>query len=530
MTRLPNRSRRWIFAFGAVVGSVAGGAIYAGLRPAQASPSPTTSPATVVAPRGETISAAAEDAVTGVSDALASLADRITPAVVQIEVREAAGASAASAPQLQVPDEFRRFFQLPESPRGGTPMPRFGAGSGFLVSPDGFIVTNNHVVADAEEITVRLNDRTSHEGRVVGRDPTTDVAVVKIEGHDLPFLQWGSSDRVRVGEMVMAIGNPGVGGGQLEYTVTTGIISAKGRPLPIIEQSLREDPQYGGDAGYAIENFLQTDAVINPGNSGGPMVDVRGNVIGVNSAIATTDGYYQGYGFAIPADLAHKVADDLMQYGRIKRPWLGVSVSTVTAEDADVYGLSSVMGVVVQSAVEDGPAERAGIRPEDVIVALDDEPIERPGDLQQLVAEHEPGQTARLELYRDGRRRDVDVRLGESPVDESVEPAAPSSGPAERASSARLGMDVADLTPALASRYGLDRRAGVVVTDVTPWMSAGRKGIQEGVVILELNHKEVRDAADFQRRLGELKPGTAVSLKVLDASGVERFVSLRLAD
>jgi len=521
-----SKGRRTLFAAGALLGVAAGFGLHETLRPVEAAPLPAVS---------STGSAASSTLATAepsspdqtallVSNALADLAERVTPAVVRIEVR--GEATATGSVQSQIPPEFKRFFQFPDAVPG-KPMPRMGSGSGFLISPDGYIVTNNHVVADADHISVQLSDQRSFDAEVVGTDPTTDVALVKIDATDLPFVPWGSSQQLRVGELVMAIGSPGIGGGSLDQTVTSGIVSAKGRPLPIIEESLQNDPDYAGPrAGYAIENFIQTDAVINPGNSGGPMINVRGQVVGVNSAIASTDGHYQGYGFAIPSDLVRKVASDLRQYGHAKRSWLGVSVSAVTAEDADVYGLPAAHGVLVQSVIDDSPARKAGMRVEDVIVDVDGRALHRPGDLQQIVAQHTIGETVSLGVYRDGKRLSVPVRLGE--LTETNRDRVAEAPPAEE-TMGRLGILVADLTPQMAAANGMEP-GGVVVVDTKPWMQAARRGVRKGMKILELNRKPVRSAADFTRRIGKLKAGSALSLKLLDPQGQERIVSLRVGE
>ncbi len=525
MSRWKNRVSAVGIAVLVAVAGLSGLALYAGSRPAHAAVAAASTladaPASVATPPTDL---SAEELAAGVSDALVTLADRITPAVVQIEVQRERGA--AGRVQLGIPEPFRQFFRDPGEPQGpsGEPAPQLASGSGFLVSPDGYIVTNNHVVDGADVVRVRLHDRTVHSAEVIGSDPTTDVAVIKIEGSGLPSLTWGSSDEVKVGELVMAVGNPGVGGGALDYTVTTGIVSAKGRPLSIIQRSLENDPQYGPtQAGYAIENFIQTDAVINPGNSGGPMVDVHGHVIGVNSAIASTDGYYQGYGFAIPSDLARKVSSDLIANGHVTRAWLGVSVTAVTPEDAEVYGLPLVEGVLVQSVASTGPAARAGLETEDVIVAVDDHPVDRPGDLQQLIAEKDHGSPARLRVYRDGKARDVTVELGEAPVGTAAESPRATSPSAEK----RMGIEVADLTPELAQRFGLES-GGVVVVGVEPWMQAAARGVQVGQKVLELDHESIGSAREFRSRLAHIEDGQAVSLKLADAAGNHRIVSLRV--
>jgi len=519
-------ARRARFAAGALLGLAAGVGLHASLHPVEAAP---TSAALSAAPPPASAAVASTDpsssdqTVLLVSNALADLAEQVTPAVVMIEVR---GEAEATPSMSQIPPEFKRFFRLPDA-GPSEPMPRMGSGSGFLISSDGYIVTNNHVVADADHITVQLGDQRSFDATVVGTDPTTDVALIKIEATDLPFLPWGSSEHLRVGELVMAIGSPGVGGGALDQTVTSGIVSAKGRPLPIIEQSLQNDPNYGGETvRYAIENFVQTDAVINPGNSGGPMINVRGQVVGVNSAIASTDGHYQGYGFAIPSDLVRKVAEDLRQYGHAERSWLGVAVTGITAEDADVYGLPEARGVLVQSVIDDSPAGKAGMRVEDVIVDVDGRGLRRPGDLQQIVAQHTIGETVSLGVYRDGKHLSVPVRLGE--LTEANRDRVAEAPPAAE-TMGRLGILVADLTPQLAAANGMEP-GGVVVVDTKPWMQAARRGVRKGTKILELNRKPVRSAEDFTRRIGRLEPGSTLSLRLLDPQGQERVVSLRVGE
>jgi len=450
------------------------------------------------------------------------LAARVTPAVVQVEVRRPADVSMGSMPDI--PEPFRQFFDIPEGMRSPSQPPQemMAGGTGFVISPNGYILTNAHVVDQADRIMVNLVDRTSHVARLVGADPTTDLAVIKVDAGTLPTLSWGSSRNLRVGEPVMAVGNPGFSGSQsLDYTVTTGIVSALGRPLSIIRQSLQENPDL---AGYAIENFIQTDAVINPGNSGGPLVNLRGQVVGINSAIASSDGHYQGYGFAIPADLANKIAADLMEHGHVRRGWLGVSVTGISSEDAEAYRLPRVGGVLVQDVVENGPAEKAGLKTEDVVLSVNGVSVEDSGDLQELVAELGPGLRAELEVYRGGRQHMVSVQLGEAPF--SAHPEAVASRP-EEAPEALLGMTVSDLTPQMASQMGMNGSGGAVVTDVVPWSSAMQKGITPGMKILEVNHSGIDSARGFREAVSRVKAGDLVTLKLQTPDGVSRIVNLR---
>lgn len=451
-----------------------------------------------------------------------NLAREVTPAVVQVEVRRPVESAIGAMPEI--PEPFRGFFRLPQG-RGSSPQSipeEMAGGTGFVITPDGYILTNAHVVNRADRIMVNLVDRTSHAAELVGVDLTTDLAIIKIQGQDLPTLNWGSSSGLEVGEPVMAVGNPGFSGSQsLDHTVTTGIVSALGRPLSIIRQSLQADPDL---AGYAIENFIQTDAVINPGNSGGPLVDLRGLVVGVNSAIASSDGHYQGYGFAIPADLAQKVSGDLMEHGKVLRGWLGVSVTEISAEDAQVYKLPRVGGVLVQSVDPSSPAKRSGLSVEDVVMALDGHPLEDSGDLQELVAELGPGARTELEVYRNGQRILVPVHLGDAPLHPSQE-ASPDS-PAE-GSEALLGMAVGDLTREMASELGYAHPGGIVVTAVVPWSSAMRRGITAGMRIEEVDHTPVLSAREFRQAVGGVKGGDLVTIRLGYPDGNTRIVNLR---
>ena len=264
------------------------------------------------------------------SDAFVNVAEAVTPAVVRIEARRPSSSARSQTRRLRVPDQNPQ-----EQPD------RVSGGSGFIISDDGYILTNNHVVDGADQLTVFLQDRRSFPAAVVGRDPFTDVAVIKIDAPDLTKLNFGSSAELRVGEWIVAIGNPGFSGARtpLDHTVTVGIVSALGRPLELLQRGLREDVETRRNSGFAIEDFIQTDAVINPGNSGGPMVNLRGQVVGINSAIASQTGYYQGYGFAIPIDLAYRVTEDLIEYGRVRRAWLGVAMRPIDQISAESYGL-----------------------------------------------------------------------------------------------------------------------------------------------------------------------------------------------
>lgn len=434
------------------------------------------------------------------SEAFVGLAGEMVPSVVRIEVprRQETRASA-----------LEQFFGAP--PQRDLPDIRVGGGSGFVVSPDGYVLTNNHVVKDAESITVALPDGRSFAADLVGGDPTTDVAVVKIDGGGLPVASLGLDADVQVGEWVLAIGNPGFSGREdaLDYSVTAGIVSALGRPLGLIPYDLTRDPDAPGDlALFAIEDFIQTDAVINPGNSGGPMVNLRGQVIGINSAIYSRTGYYQGYGFAIPIDLAHRVMEDLVAYGHVRRAFLGVQVTPVRPEDAEWYGLPEVAGALVQRVTRGTPAAAAGLRLHDVITALDGDPVRSSNDLQRKIALRAPGDRVPLEVYRDKRRLDVDVRLEQAPFSRpEAEAPPPRARPTEK-----IGIEVTSVTPAIARQLGLESAQGVVVENVQTGGPAYRRGLRRGCVISDVNRREIQDIDDLDAVFRRAKADDVLSL------------------
>ncbi|TVR56131.1 MAG: Do family serine endopeptidase [Gemmatimonadales bacterium] len=460
------------------------------------------------------------------STAFVNIAEAVTPAVVRIEADRPQQTATQGGGAM--PEELRRFFNIPpggegqESPR---PRTQTAGGSGFIVSPDGYILTNDHVVSGAQRIRVFLPDRREYTARLVGGDPTTDVAVLKIEDRNLPTLSFGSSRDVRVGEWVLAVGNPGFGGGSsLDYTVTAGIISAIGRPLQLIQRELGQQEEWQELAGFAIEDFIQTDAVINPGNSGGPMVNVRGQVVGINSAIASRTGFYQGYGFAIPVDLARRVMEDLVEYGQVRRPYLGVSMVPVEPEDAEYYGLPRTSGVLVQGVPEDGPAAAAGIRQEDVIVSVDDEAVERPSQLQSIIAQKRPGDRVRVRFYRDGQPQEITVRLGET----DLGPRPTAAARAEPRMDERLGLEVAPLDEEIASQLGYPEAGGVVIRNVDPSGPAARRGLGQGLKVMEINREPVNTVGDVERLLQAASPGDVVSVRVETPQGDSRVVNVRI--
>src|SRR5947208_12847196 len=350
------------------------------------------------APAAPALSAPALKSAGDFQDAFVAVAEHVKPSVVFIRSQHVERAD----DNQRLPPGFQDFF--PNLRR--RPQVEQGSGSGFIVSADGFILTNNHVVAGADKVTVRLYDKREFTAKVVGTDPNTDVAVIKIDARNLPTVQVGNSDSTRVGEWALAIGNPL--SEAFTFTVTAGIISAKGRLLAGLEQTP-----------YSIQDFIQTDAATNPGSSGGPLVNTRGQVIGINSAIASGTGFYVGYGFAIPINLARAVLEQLVQTGRVERTVVGLSVRDATEQDAGVVGLKQITGVVVSGYTsDDSPAKQAGIRPGDVIVSLRGEPVESTPQLQERVGFEQPGETVEVTLVRPGgEKKTVLVRLARAPSD-----------------------------------------------------------------------------------------------------------------
>ena len=446
------------------------------------------------------------------SEAFAEIAAAVTPAVVRIQTERSLGGA-----QRPLPDRLRDMFNPPEGQPEAPIFPELAGGTGVLVTGDGLILTNNHVIAGADRILVTLWDKRVFEATVVGTDPTTDIALILVDQGGLPAARLGDSDRARVGEWVLAIGNPGFyDANTLDFTVTSGILSAKGRPLDIIRQELasQDDPS----AAYAIEDFLQTDAAINPGNSGGPLVDLRGEVIGINTAIASGNGFNQGYGFAVPINVARRVMEDLLEHGRVRRPLLGISIQNISPEDADVYGLPRIAGVLVEDFQAGSPAERAGLRRHDVIVSVNGDPVERLGQFQRLVARYAPGDEVAVEVVRFGERREFQVRLSEADLGTARVVRTP-----ERRGAAGLGIEVVDLTPALARDRSFARPGGALIASVDPMSPAERRDVPAFALIRTINQTPVSSADEARRLLRAAMPGSVVSLLLEGAHG-ETFI------
>jgi serine protease Do len=434
--------------------------------------------------------------------AFAAVARQVSPSVVFIQVEERRAARPAENLAFPFGDDlFRRFFgdDFPAMPRRAEPRPQrkaIGQGSGFVFANGGeasYILTNNHVVESAEKIRVKFQDGREYEARIKGTDPKSDVAVLEIPVRGLPALNWGDSTRLEVGEWVVAIGNPF----GLSHTLTAGVVSAKGRNSLGIND---------------YEDFIQTDAAINPGNSGGPLLNLDGEVVGMNTAIFSRSGGYMGVGFAIPSHLARTIAEQLVGAGKVLRGYIGLAVQPLTPDIAEALGQKEVRGVLVNQVNDNSPAQRAGIRPGDVLVSLDGVPLLDGGQYRIRAAQARPGSTLSVGLIREGRRLDLPVRVAR--LDEEA---------LQSAEAARnVGLAVRSLTAEEARKLKLAK--AVVVSAVDPGTLAARAGIQPGTLILEANRKPVASPAEFAAALGET-PGS-VELRLLDNGG-SRQITLR---
>ncbi len=512
------RSLNWL-KFGSLVAlAFSLGLFFAGLADA-----PTTGVAQQAQARHTNFTAVPAPDIQGIetlvslSEGFANVAEAVRPSVVVIE-------SQRNVEQANRRPSVNDFFQ--QNPRD-----RFqeGHGSGFIVSHDGYILTNNHVIEGADRVIVRLTDRREFVAEIIGTDPNTDLAVLKIDADGLTPAALGHSEAARVGEWVLAIGNP-MGDPPLTFTVTSGIISAKGRG------SLR----LPGRTQLSIQDFIQTDAAINPGNSGGPLVNLQGEVIGINTAIASQNGYNVGYGFAIPIDLARHVMTQLIEDGRVRRAALMVTIQPVSPNDAEYAGLEDIRGVMVMDLPGKSPARRAGIRPGDIILSIDGDRVDYVAELQQEIGFRSPGDEVRVELARKGGEREtVTVRLAE--LDTEPQLAQVESGPTDDPEPTpktmeSLGITVEPVSDRVAEMLGLNAEdRGLLVIDVQPGGPAWRRifaGRETPDIIVAVEDTPVRTEGDLQRVLAAAEPGDIVSLEIIQPTngGARRLVRIKLAD
>jgi serine protease Do len=433
------------------------------------------------------------------SKARAAIVKRISSAVVHISVEKLVkgGTRPEGAPDNLDDEFFRRFFQ-PRNPGPPKDFRQRGLGSGTIVDKRGYILTNNHVVTDADKITVKLPDSRQFEAKLMGADPATDLAVIKIEGGDVPLAKLGNSDELEVGESVIAIGNPF----GLEQTITAGIVSAKGRTQV-------------GLTDY--EDFIQTDASINPGNSGGPLMNLRGEVVGVNTAIFSRSGGNMGIGFSIPINQARVIMNSLIETGKVTRGFLGVVIQDITPEIAGALGVAPGEGVLVANVGANTPAGKSGIKQGDIIVKFNGKPVKTVSGLRNAVASIKPGASIATEVLREGKSKTINVKVEEQPQDMRAaigEGGGPGPGgkPAPPAVEQVLGMTLQPLTPDLAERLGYQGLSGLVVTDADAEGPAGAAGIQQGALIMEVDRKPAKSLAEFREHVAKVASGKYVLL------------------
>ncbi|HXC89729.1 MAG TPA: DegQ family serine endoprotease [Stellaceae bacterium] len=453
------------------------------------------------------------------SEIFAQLAARLLEDVVNISTTQANTAPAAKPgadappanPGTQLDEFFRDFFGDRGAPGGanGLAPPVASLGSGFIIDPSGLIVTNNHVIANAEQITVTLSDNTTLEAHVVGRDPVSDLALLKVDAKTpLPAARWGDSTKARVGDWVLAIGNPfGLGG-----TVTSGIISATARDI------------HAGP----YDDFLQTDASINRGNSGGPMFDLNGDVIGINTAIYSPSGGSIGIGFAIPSASARPIIDQLRATGKVERGWIGAHIQPVTDDIAEAIGLAKSRGAMIASIDPASPAAQAKLQPGDVILTYDGKPVDRSRQLPRLVADTRPDKAVRLSIWRDGKALDVELKVAALDPDRPVPPPPEPEKPAAPPTVDALGLKLARLTEDLRKQFSLPEAAkGVVIVDVPANSAAANQGLRPGDLLVAVGQIAVAKPEDVQQKAAAAKKIARKNLLVrVERDGTTRFVAL----
>lgn len=451
----------------------------------------------------------------GTPESFADLVDKLLPAVVNVSTSHSVAAHGEEGPQFEFPpgSPFRDFFDQFNRRREDRPRRAQSLGSGFIVDPSGYIVTNNHVIEGADRITVTLFDDTTLDAELVGLDNKTDLALLKVEtDSDLPYVSWGNSDKARVGDWVIAIGNPlGLGG-----TVTAGIVSAR-------QRDINSGP---------YDDFIQTDAPINRGNSGGPLFNIDGEVIGINTAIYSQSGGSIGIGFAIPSNLADGVIDQLREFGTTRRGWLGVQIQAVTEEIAESLGLGQAHGALVAGVLENSPAESAKMKTGDVILRFDGKAVPESRRLPRIVAETSVGKTVDVVVWRDGREESIKVTLGELEKFDQAALETPSREDerGQQRSISELGLGLSTITPQLAEKYSFESdKEGVVITGIETGSGAEEKGLREGDIIVEVNQEKVGTPDAVAARIKDASDdGRRSVLLLIDRDGDLRFIALRI--
>ena len=437
-----------------------------------------------------------------VSKAFSEIANEAIPAVVFIKVEKKVKVEASPFDFFEEDPFFKHFFGP------FFPFPRFpreykqkGLGSGFIISHNGYILTNNHVVAGADKIIVRLHDGREFKAKIVGTDPNTDIALIKIDADNLPVLPLGDSDKLKVGELVMAIGNPF----GLSYTVTVGVVSAKGRSNVGITD---------------YEDFIQTDAAINPGNSGGPLINMDGKAVGVNTAIFTKSGGYMGIGFAIPINMVKAIEKQLIEKGKVTRGYLGVMIQEMTPDLREQFGLKKNEGVLISDVIEGSPAQKAGLKRGDVVIEFNGKKVTDVSEFRNMVALTPPGTKVKIVVIRNGKRKEFEVVLGDL-----------NKATLTLSSRAKilkkLGFNIHNLTPDLREQFGYTNEKGVVITEVAPGSPADQAGLRPGMLIIEVNRIPVKNTREFFKALKKSKKTGKVLLLVYDGE-YTRYVLLSL--
>jgi serine protease Do len=446
---------------------------------------------------------------TSAPDTFADLAEKQGPTVVNVYTTQTVKASSPLHQFLfpdnkDIPEPFRRFFDLPFGNNGQTPQKEYkrtSLGSGVITSADGYILTNNHVVQDADEINVRLSTFEEYEAKIIGRDAKTDLALIKIDPkHDLPFATFGDSDKLRVGDWVMAIGNPF----GLEQTVTAGIVSAKGRSI--------------GNEGFG--NFIQTDASINPGNSGGALFNLQGEMVGVNTAIFSQSGGNIGIGFAIPINMATNVLNQLKEKGTVVRGWLGVMIQQVTPELAKNFGLERPIGALVGEVYPDSPAEAGGIKQGDIITEFNGKIVSQMSMLPAMVAQTPVDSEASILLVRDGKEKTIKVKIAALNEDTA------SQDMPEHDEGTELGLTVQEITPELADNLEIEANNGLIVASVEEGSTSAEAGLRRGDIIVEINRKSISEVAEYNELLKTAKKDGDSLLLLVQRDKHTRFVVL----
>lgn len=485
--------------------AVLGTVLFVGSQSFVPSPASGTPPATAVASPVAALS----------TNGFTEVAKAVTPAVVNITtVMTEKVADGRSMPD-ELRDRMEEFFGGPNGPFGPrgfrgpqTPEPRGhrggGQGSGVIVSPDGYVLTNNHVIDGAREVTVTLPDKREFQGKIVGTDPKTDLAVVKIEGQNLPTVAWGDASKLQVGEYVLAVGNPF----GLNSTVTLGIVSALGRGRMGITQ---------------YEDFIQTDAAINPGNSGGALVNTKGELVGINTAIFSQSGGYQGVGFAVPTSMSKPIYESLIKTGKVVRGFLGIGIQDLNQDLAKSFGIKDAKGAIVSDVKEDGPADQGGLKQGDVIISYQGSPVEEAVALQRMVTRTPVGTKVPVKVIRDGHEKELTITIGEQP--DTIKTAKAEAGEKDYAFA---GVAVQDLDKDQAKELGIKGKAqGVVVTSVEPESGADRAGLLPGDVIREINRQPVKSVKEFEKVSSAVKKGDNV-LILINRRGNALFLSAKV--